>query len=215
MGILERRSREKEALRSKILEAAGQLIVEEGIQNVSIRRIADRIEYSPSTIYLYFKDKGDLISAICESVFQELSSRLDEIERTASDPLESLRRGLRCYIDFGVEHRNHYLVTFCLPRAKEVESSTHEYERIIACGCRTFDSLRRALKHCVDAGFFYLPDIEATGQALWTQIHGTTSLLITSYGQPGFPWVEREKLIETGLDMILAGLGAEKIVACR
>ena len=214
MGVSERRLREKAALRSKILEAAGQLIVDEGLENVSIRRIAERIEYSPSTIYLYFRDKGDLISAICESVFLELGSRLAEIEHRIDDPLESLRKGLRCYIDFGVEHRNHYLVTFGLPCDREVDSSTPEYKRMSACGGRAFDSLRRALKRCAEAGYFDPADIEATGQAIWTQIHGMTSLLITSYGGPGFPWVEREKLINTGLDLILAGLVAERSVAC-
>ena len=62
MGIKERRERQKEHLREEILEAARELFLKEGVENVSMRAIAKRIEYSPTTIYLYFKDKWDSVS---------------------------------------------------------------------------------------------------------------------------------------------------------
>jgi AcrR family transcriptional regulator len=60
MGISQRREREQEQLRRKIFDAASELFAQEGYQNVSMRKIAERIEYSPTTIYLYFKDKNEL-----------------------------------------------------------------------------------------------------------------------------------------------------------
>jgi len=70
MGSKQRREREKEALRQDILDAARELFVEEGYDNVSMRRVAEKIEYSPTTIYLYFEDKASLLYAICEETFR-------------------------------------------------------------------------------------------------------------------------------------------------
>src|SRR5690242_6125241 len=112
MGVLERRAREKEVLRAKILEAATSLFVTEGYENVSIRRIAEKIEYSPATIYLYFKDKAELIQAICEEAFGEMLERIGQAGGSATDPIEGLRAGLRAYIDFGITHPSHYVIVF-------------------------------------------------------------------------------------------------------
>jgi AcrR family transcriptional regulator len=66
MGVLERRQREKTTLRREILAAARELIAKEGYESVSMRKIAERIEYSPTTIYLYFRDKEELVREVCE-----------------------------------------------------------------------------------------------------------------------------------------------------
>src|SRR5258705_12271071 len=99
MGTKQRREREKEALRQEILDAARELFVKEGYENVSMRRIAEKIEYSPTTIYLYFEDKTELFFAICEETFAKLSTKLEAIYRECNDPIECLRRGCRSYVD--------------------------------------------------------------------------------------------------------------------
>ena len=64
MGVKERREREKESLRQDILDVAREMFATEGYESVSMRKIADKIEYSPTTIYLYFKDKNELFYAL-------------------------------------------------------------------------------------------------------------------------------------------------------
>lgn len=209
MGIAERRAREREELRAKILDAASRLFVEEGFANVSLRKIADRIEYSPATIYLYFKDKEDLLTSLCWDTFTHLKNKLEEFEGTIDEPLTRLRAGLRSYIDFGLEHPNHYLLTFCTPHEfYQVTEETPGFEQTNRVGLETFDCLRRALSACRANGQIDFDDLETTAQVIWTFIHGTTSLMITSYGDPHFPWVEKERIIETSLDTLLRGLGA-------
>ncbi|MBI5233035.1 MAG: helix-turn-helix transcriptional regulator [Deltaproteobacteria bacterium] len=61
MGISERREKEKKEMRGLILETAMELFLDEGFENVSLRRRADKIEYSPATIYLYYKDKDEIL----------------------------------------------------------------------------------------------------------------------------------------------------------
>ncbi|HSE38996.1 MAG TPA: TetR/AcrR family transcriptional regulator, partial [Blastocatellia bacterium] len=95
MGSKQRREREKEALRQDILDAARELFVNEGYENVSMRRVAEKIEYSPTTIYLYFEDKASLLYAICEETFAKLAKRMEAIGKEGDDPIEVLRKGCR------------------------------------------------------------------------------------------------------------------------
>lgn len=209
MGVKERREREKVEMRGRILEAATRLFVEQGIPNVSIRKIADRIEYSPATIYLYFRDKEHLLTCACRETFAKLQAKLQEIGEEGTDPVACLRKGLRYYIDFGLAHPHHYMLTFNTPHDHLHEAEgTPEFEDANQAGLAAFDVLRSVLQKCQDAGAVTVDDLEATSQAIWTFIHGTTSLLILFQADAHFPWVERERLIERSLDLIVRGLGA-------
>lgn len=206
MGIVERRAREKEQLRSKILDAAGQLFIEEGFPNVSLRKIAEKIEYSPATIYLHFRDKNDLLASLCRETFNGLREELIRLEAEQSDPLILLRLGLRAYIEFGLEHPHHYILTFGTPHGTYDMEKVPEFLESNKIGLENFDSLRRVLERCRTAGSLVFDDLEATAQVIWTFIHGTTSLIILYHSDPHFPWVSKERLIDTSLDMILRSL---------
>ena len=117
MGVQERRAREKQELRQEIVDAARDLFVREGFDNVSMRKIAEKIEYSPTTIYLYFLDKADLLDCIVEETFQRLEARMAGIHESIPDPRQRLIEGLRAYIDFGIEHPS--ALPRCLPRRAE------------------------------------------------------------------------------------------------
>ena len=65
MGVRERRDREREEIRTRILDAARELFATEGYEAVTMRRIADRIEYSATAIYFHFRDKEALLQELC------------------------------------------------------------------------------------------------------------------------------------------------------
>jgi AcrR family transcriptional regulator len=210
MGVIERRAREKEALRAKILEATSRLLVEEGFESVSIRRIAEQIEYSPATIYLYFKDKAELIDAICEELFSQMVDVLGTAADRETEPLRKLRVGLRAYIEFGISHPNHYLAVFGAPQrpAENAPSDPSEAHRL---GMKAFEILRQAIRACISVGALPAGDVEATSHAAWMCMHGITSLMITTYGGPCpvYPDMgpdDREHLIDAALDLLMAGL---------
>ncbi len=200
MGVKERREREKEALRDEILDAARELFVREGYENVSMRRIAEKIDYSPTTIYLYFKDKSELIFQLCEETFAKLNKTMQGLGKEQSDPIGNLRKVANAYVEFGIRHPNHYKVTFMLP---------HTFENIVlkdpneTMGMKAFDNLRCLIGECIRQGAFRQVEVEATSQAVWAAIHGITSLLIS---KPGFPWVERNKLIDAVVEPMIDGL---------
>lgn len=200
MGVQERRAREKQELRQEILDAARDLFIHEGFENVSMRKVAEKIEYSPTTIYLHFQDKLDLLDCVCEETLEKLQRRLAAMSEADRDPLQRLKNGLRAYIEFGLEHPNDYRVAFLM------EFKLAEPDRCMRChamGQRNFDHLRASLTECIRNGVFGPQDVEATSQALWAGIHGLTSLLIQ---HPNFPWVDRETLITRLLDTLVDGL---------
>jgi AcrR family transcriptional regulator len=205
MGVQERRAREKKELRQDILDAARELFVREGYENVSMRKIAEKIEYSPTTIYLYFEDKADLLDCICEETFARLVRKQNQINDTVQDPLERLRQCLRGYIEFGLKHPNHYMVTFMMTRPAidpQTRFKSHEV------GKRAFNFLRDTLAECARQHQLEIADVEATAQALWAAIHGLTSLLIA---RPNFQWVERERLMDTMITTCIQGLRAAPV----
>src|SRR5213080_1273356 len=111
MGVQERRAREKQELRQEILQAARELFVREGFENVSMRKIAEKIEYSPTTIYLYFQDKADLLDCIVEETLLNLRAKLDSL-RHGIDLVADLKAGLTAYIEYWTFHPNDFRVAF-------------------------------------------------------------------------------------------------------
>jgi AcrR family transcriptional regulator len=197
----QRREREKEELRQEILDAARDLFVNEGYENVSMRRIAERIEYSPTTIYLYFEDKAALLFAICEETFAKLTKRMEAIRSEHKDPIEALRRVCRAYVDFGLKYPNHYRVTFI--NHPQLNQGPDQYLREGSMGLRCYSQLRSTVEACIEQKKFRQGDVDTITQALWAGGHGITSLLIT---KPNFPWTNKSKLIDLTIETYISGL---------
>ena len=147
MGIKERQERDREAVRRGILDAARELFVNEGYMNVSIRKIAERIEYSPAAVYGYFESKDDIFFALAEEGFQLLGTLPDVVE---ADPLEVLRRGFWRLYEFSKEHPQYFALMF-IDRA--VPRISQEYERF-AFARETKARVVNQVRACVDAGVF-------------------------------------------------------------
>jgi len=203
MGIKERRERQKEVLREEILDAARELFAKEGYESVSMRKVAEKIEYSPTTIYLYFKDKSDLLYSVCEETFEKLLHSFEEIAKHSNDPVECLEEGLRNYIRFGLTHPNHYKVAF-MNRAEDL--SLEDISKFISpdsTGTKAYSFLRDIVAECVRQKKFKEIDPELVAQSLWASCHGIVALLIIKCH---FPWVDKEKLIDHTIKALFASL---------
>lgn len=108
----ERRERQKAELRATILKVAGELFEQQGYENFSLRQVAERIGYSPTTIYLYFANKDDLILATVQDGFHAFDNRMAEIARDVTDPLQRIHALGSAYIDFGRENPSLYRLMF-------------------------------------------------------------------------------------------------------
>lgn len=173
MTITDRKLREKIEMRSSILEAAKELFAEDGFQNVSIRKIADKIEYSPATIYLYFKDKD----AILFDLHNEGFRKLFEWQRDRAkikDPVQRLSSLLQGYLSFALKEPEYYDLMFMLftPLPKILKTAEWRYGR------RAFRMLAKTVAECQEMGMMRGTRTEAAALGLWGAVHGVASLLI-------------------------------------
>lgn len=171
MGIAERKEREKKQMRELILLHAMQLFVQEGVGNVSIRKIAERIEYSPATIYLYFSDKDAIFHQLHIDGFTMLVDRM-KVVRELEDPLHRLEKLGNIYIDFGLEHPEYYELMFIL------RSPMKNVEKEWSPGESAYGVLRETVELCLEQGKIPAGHLEAATIAIWSTVHGFVSLAI-------------------------------------
>src|SRR3972149_10882479 len=152
MGIKERQERDREAVRRAILDAARDLFVSEGYHNVSIRKIAERIEYSPAAIYGYFPSKDDIFFALAEEGFRLLGDHgaTDKQAPPALDPLERVRAVVWRLYEFSREHPQYFALMFV---DRSVPRISREYERF-AFAREMRARLIAQIDACVHAGIF-------------------------------------------------------------
>lgn len=203
MGIKERRARQKTLLRQEILDAARELLIRDGYENLSMRKVAERIDYSPTAIYLHFKDKQELVFSLCQETFARLVRELETLPDEISDPIVQLRAGMQRYIDFGLKHPDHYLPTFVLPAPELGERRKKAVQDQDSNGMRALRFLRDCIARGVKARKLRKVDPDVAARATWAAMHGITSLLIT---QKEFPWGDPERVIDALLDTLIQGM---------
>lgn len=207
MTIKDRKARQKQLLRQEILDAARDIFVKEGYDRLSMRRVADKIEYSPTAIYLHFRDKDELVFSLCEETFSRLVRELESLDG-GKDPIARLKLGLRRYVDFGLKNPQHYIATFIVPHAERDDPKiAARYKDDSTMGMRALGILRAQVEACVSAKKLRRVNVDTATRALWSAIHGVTSLLIAF---PAFPWGDREAVIETLIESVVDGLRAAR-----
>ncbi|UFJ41271.1 TetR/AcrR family transcriptional regulator [Brevibacillus humidisoli] len=205
MGSADRRQREIEEIKKKIIDAATELFIHEGYAHVSIRKIAQKIEYSPTTIYNYFRDKEEILHHLLKQgyalFYQYLDTAVQEEADTGSDSVHQLRSALRAYTRFGLEHADYYKLIFIEDLERRQPFEDCETDRH-----RGFALLARLVEQAIaEKGSGHI-DLQQTSQLLWAAVHGITSLLVTF---DDFPWVDdREELIESLIETQIRGLFA-------
>lgn len=210
MGVKERREREKTETRDKILDAARELFATEGYEGVSMRKVAERIEYSPTAIYVHFADKEELFRELCHQDYAKLAE-VFQSSVMSTDPIERLKQIGAIYIDFGTRFPNHYKFMFMTPHPmREFDDEDREMRGNPERDAYAF--LKWAVQQAIDAGCFReeLRDAELISQTLWASVHGVISLQIAKGGDPWVEWRPIRERAEMMLDITLRGLLREK-----
>lgn len=204
MGTIERRETEKKEMRGLVLETAMRLFLKEGFERVTIRAIAQEIEYSPATIYLYFSDKSEILYALQALGFEKLIRQQQEV-LSIKDPWKRLRRHGKVYVDFALKNPEYYDLMFIMrgPVKKMKESKTWE------AGMRSYDLLRENVKACMDAGSLTGTNVDVAAFAFWSLTHGIASLIIRERGIM-FPKEHLNAIIEGALSFIMENIEGKK-----
>jgi AcrR family transcriptional regulator len=189
-----RRLQQRAEVRRWILDATENLLVADGYEAFSMRRLADRCGYTAPTIYHHFGDKGGLLDALLEERFAQMVERIQQVP-VAGDPLETLRRQLRAFVRFGIENPTHYwLLTVPRPDDASPPPESAEESRAI---------IEVTLSRLAEDGRLQVEAIEEAVQCIWVMLHGLISLQIS---RPDYAWTDSH--VDVSLEILLRGLVA-------
>ncbi|CAB3758780.1 TetR/AcrR family transcriptional regulator [Paraburkholderia humisilvae] len=205
MGIAERKNRQKQALRERILDASRRIVMREGFAALSMRKIADAIEYSPATLYLHFENRDEIARALCTEGYAQLLDTLQP-HLSVADPAERLKAIWRAYVAFGIAHQETYRLIFMEDPTYVGAAFASAREAGDDAGDASFRRVADALDELKAQG--RLPgsaDSEVWTEALWATMHGIVALRLTC---PVFPRAPLDTVVDAALD---AWLGAHAV----
>ncbi|MEO8448650.1 MAG: TetR/AcrR family transcriptional regulator [Gemmatimonadota bacterium] len=150
MGIRERQEREKDATRRAILDAARALFVQEGFANISIRRIAERVEYSPAAIYTYFPSKDEILCALAQEGFELLGAHRSRRGLDQLEPLDAIRAVFRRLYQFSKDQPEYFALMFFERSIPRLAREHPHFEEIL----EQRRKLMAVLDRCADGKLF-------------------------------------------------------------
>jgi AcrR family transcriptional regulator len=171
MTIANRKQREKEEMRMLILDAARKIFLDKGYYEASIRNIAELIEYSPGTIYLYFKDKDEIFHSLHEEGFRRLLEKMQPLAHVAN-PFERLKAIGAVYLDFAQHNKDFYDLMFIMQSPIDSEKDQDKW----MMGHQTLEFLKNVLRQCQEIGHFKGMDINFLSFTIWSAMHGMSAL---------------------------------------
>ncbi|MBB5635459.1 AcrR family transcriptional regulator [Pedobacter cryoconitis] len=170
MGISERKEREREEMKTMITTAAMKMFLEDGYAKTSIRNIADAIEYSPGTIYLYYKDKDELLFEVQAQAYLKLLAAFKQ-NVTSTDLLERLEQLGKTYVSFGLANPELYDLMFIIRAPTNVDKEVHGDN-----GHDTLTYTISLIEECIQAGLLIFKDVNQAALQIWSMAHGLVSL---------------------------------------
>ena len=199
MGSKERQERDRQRIRKAILDAARDLFINEGYAKVSMRRIADRIEYSPAAIYSYFPAKDDIFFALAEEGFRLLADHVLTSVSRLGDPLERVRRGLWAFYEFSKTYPEHFALMFLDRSVPNLSQDFQRFEFFQETTARAEADVRA----CMDRGHFSKTlDPAAALHVLWVGMLGAATIGLAQRLAPG---EDPDALAHDILESVLAG----------
>jgi AcrR family transcriptional regulator len=192
--------------RDEIIEAAARLLIEQGFDAVSMRKIAAEVGLSSTALYLYFREKDELLDAVCELPFVPLAPQLAALLEVDAPVEEKLRIGLTMYLRAGLANPDHYRVSFLTRRSKSGWDHRAPLDYVDRWGhprVNTFMYLVQGLRMGQEAGIVRHGDLMVLAESVLAAQHGLLALYILA---PDQQWSDPDRLIATHVDMILRGL---------
>jgi AcrR family transcriptional regulator len=171
MGVKERKERDRIDMKELILNSAHQLFLSKGFDEVSIRNIAEAIEYSPATIYLYFKDKNEIFHALHGEAFKKFNEFLVPVF-AIKDPFKRLVAMGEKYIEFTFAHPKYYTIMFIAEAPMQCEETSEGWIE----GDRALQALEGILAECIKEGYLKKQNVRVLAFTIWSYMHGMCSL---------------------------------------
>lgn len=197
------REEHNRAVKQRILDAARDQLLADGVDGFSMRKLAARIGYTATGIYHHFADKRDVLRALMDADFRAFRAGLGKIGEV-DDPVERIQKMGMAYIDFATAHPSHYRLLFMTPVAEHAEGE-------ITRGDPAEDAyafLREAVAAGIAGGRFRpeFRDADELSQIIWAGVHGLVSLHIAKGNDPWVPWSPIRPAFRRMQEALLRGL---------
>ncbi len=206
MGTKDRRRREVEETREKILHAARDLFLEHGYEKVTMRAIADAIEYTPTAIYHHFKNKNALLTELCRCDFGTLARHFNPATAPA-DPIERIVAAGEAYLRFALQYPSQYRFMFMTVIPPEEVGEDYIKERRDNPEEDAYAFLRDACRAAIEQGRLRpeIDDPDELAQILWAGIHGLVSLRMVKH-DAWVPWGDLAATARRAIDIMVRGI---------
>jgi len=210
MSSEDRRAREKIEVQERILDAARDLFVRQGIEAMSMRKIAEAIEYTPAALYVHFTDKNELLREMCRRDFDALTRQTVKLAAVAC-PIARIYLCGMGYIRFGIEHKNHYRMMFMTPHPPELTPTEEDRKEMNDPDQDGYAFFRHSVGEAIAQGRFRpaCVDVDLVTQTFWASVHGVTAIEITHSNDPWLKLAPLATRIELVLDVLLRGMLAD------
>jgi|TARA_R100000455_G_C6263896_1_gene119165 AcrR family transcriptional regulator len=197
--------RRRRRVRDAIIDAAETIFAADGESGISMRRLAEAIDYSPAAIYKYFDSKEALFAEMRELFFERLIRRMDEAAEEGGPVHVLCERCGRAYIETALEEPKHYLMAF-----SNWDKENAPDENTYAFAAET--NLKEMVVAGIERGVFREMDPAVASKCVWASVHGLAILLASMeefpHGMPGSEHVTRDAVIDFQTNMIIRGLSA-------
>jgi len=201
--------RRRRKVRDSIIGAAEEIFAEEGEAGLSMRRIAERIDYSPAALYKYFDSKEALFREIREQFFERLLARMQAVCEQIEDGPKLCTACMRAYVETGLEQPAHYKLAFGgICPDQEVEEGSYAFA--------ASEHLRAMIEESIADGWFREIDMELASTSVWAATHGLTMLAVSlpdfPHEKPGRPDIELDDVIRFQSQVFLRGFATAKLL---
>jgi len=195
MGVKERKERDRQEMRETILQSAHQLFVDKGFDDVSIRNIAEAIEYSPATIYLYFKDKNEIFYALHGEAFKKFNEFMMDLA-TIKDSFKRLIKMGEKYMEFTFKFPKYYDIMFIMQAPMDCDKNSEDWKEGESAHCQ----LENLVNECQEQGYFKNKEYKTLSFLIWSTMHGMCSLALRDRLKI-YEESERAKMIDKSFKM--------------
>ncbi len=196
-----RRAQQKLDLRQTILGAATRLFEQDGFEAFSLRQVAEAIGYSPTSIYLHFRDKEDLLHHVALEGFRTFGQELQAASDQPGSVWQRLNRIGLAYLRFGISHPLHYRLMFIVRGEWLAQPTPPGYDSVID----SFGVLRQAVQDGLASGELRPGDLDVYSAYFWSQVHGLVSLHLST---PYFPAEALEALYRQHQEITMLGMSS-------
>ena len=191
------------ALREEILEVSKDILIQDGFSKMSMRRIARRANVTATSIYLYFKNKDDLLLALIEESINDLKNALQEVVDPGKDFIQQLEDMARAYIRFALEHPKEYEIIYMV-RPEEMPKYPREKFNEVRSA---YELLAGIISDGKEQNLIEVDDPLISAYTIWAQIHGVVSVMLNKRLDTRIP---REKFTDQAVDHIIKGFIIQK-----